>query len=1124
MPRVARTHLTAVVRPVERSAVFRRAECRISKSVSFPFKCLLGNCIGRKRVPFMFAQRAYRAPLGRHSRHAVLLASLLALSVFASVLVATRAAATAQPSVGFVEAAGNEAFQVMGGNWAVQANLTFQRTDMIRVNVTSAVVDWLGHAAGGGTRNVVLAHFDGMPVATVLLTQVTTVAPFRYATSIDLSTLAIQPDWYYLKVLIADTVNSFASGSVVQVGSLPAPHSIETYTDDTFTHPSDVFTPTSVVWVKFVGVAALDPDRWNLAEFLNGNSVVGGPNAGLPNFVRFGATYTFSVDLSPWSLNFTNGWSYTLDVRMIGGSEWTKQIQIFSPSITVSSVNLAPARAYQGQTRVPMLYVTLSLDSPWPTTLGPASFNLDRLRITRTGTGANADIAGVHIYQDANNNGILDSADPLLASSTSLVGVPFPVWVGQAGTGMAVVGSTAPLHVIVAYDIAPAAFIGNRDGAQIASGADVDVPGTFLAINGLPASSGNVQIAGSTVLTVTNNPAIAPGGAVLGQPNVPMDLLHLTTNGGTLSVTGIVVSLAGTGNPADVAAVSLHVDNGNRIYDPATDPLLGRATIFSPAGTASFSGFTLAVDSIGRDVWIVYNISATATVGDTVGSFLLDNRSVVVSAGFVFGGTFPLASGLTMIAGPTLTVAWKSLAPFQARQGRTNLPMLELDLSVDFGQSTVSGLRIDKRGTSTLGSDVPLAKVWLDANADGLFDSGDLLLGSQGFVGGTTVIGGLSLLVTAGQPRTLFITYDISATATIGVTVSARLATPAYVSVDPATTVSGRNFPIASAATLITAPGPGAFLTIGSVDMAVWSPRVYAGQMNVPMEKLFLTVDANSGTVTGMRVDKTGTSLVDSDVAALKLYRDAIGNGNFSAADTLLASTSFVGGIAIFANLNIVVPVNQPVTLFLVIDLSRTATLGRTVAVHLGNHAYVVGNSTTTVDPNSFPIDSSAVTIYAGSLSGVVRDASGSPVANATVVLPQLNRTTTTGANGAYTFGNMPVGSWYVVVHAPGFVDGNQTANLTPTNPDAVVNFALSPVPNGGIPPGLLLVIGIGGGLLALIAISGFVLLLRRQSRCPVCGKLKARDQEVCPECMAKGLHPPGATLPAPPPPPPMEP
>ncbi len=1054
------------------------------------------------------------------------MASLLALSVVASVFAATRAAATAQPSAGFLEVAGNEAFQVMGTNWAVQTNLTFQRTDMIRVNVTSAVVDWLGNAAGGGTRTVVLAHFDGTPVATALLTQVTTVAPFRYTASIDLSALAIQPDWYYLRVVIDDTVNIFASGSVVQVGSLPAPHSIETYTDNTFTHASDVFTPTSVVWVTFVGVAGLDPDRWDIAEFLNGNSVVGGPNGGFANFQRFGATYTFSIDLSPWSLNLNNGWSYTLDVRMIGGSEWTKQIQIFSPSVTVSSTNLAPARAYQGQTGVPMLYVTLSLDSPWPTTLGPASFNLDRLRISRTGAGTNADIAGVHVYEDANNNGILDSADPLLTSSTNVGGVPFPVWVGQAGTGMAVVGSTAPLHLIVAYDIAPNAVIGNRDGAQIASGADVDMPGTFLAINGLPASSNNVQIAGSTVLTVTNNPGIAPVGAVLGQSNVAMDLLHFTTNGGFLNVTGIVVSLAGSGTPADVAAVSLHLDNGNGIYDPTTDPLLGRATTFSPAGTASFSGFTLAIDSVGRDVWIVYNISATATVGDTVGSSLLDNRSVALSAGFVYNGTFPLASGLTTIVGPTLTVSWKNLAPLQARQGRTNLPMLELDLSVDFGQSTVSGLRIDKRGTSTVGSDVPLAKVWLDANSDSLFDSGDLLLGSQGFVGGTTVIGGLALVVTAAQPRTLFITYDISATATIGVTVSARLANPSYVSVDPATTVSGRNFPIASAATLITAPGTGAFLTIGSVNMAVWSPRVYAGQMNVPMEKLYLTVDANSGTVTGMRVDKTGTSLVDSDVAAVKLYPDADGNGNFSAADTLLASTNFVGGIAIFANLNIVVPANQPATLFLVIDLSRTATLGKTVAVHLGNHAYVVGNSTTTVDPNSFPIDSSAVTIYAGSVTGVVRDASGNPMANATVVLPQLNRTTTTDANGAYSFGNMPVGSWYVVVRAPGFVNGNKTANVTPTNPDAVVNFALSPVPSGGIPPGPLLAIVIGGGLLALVAIGGFVLLLlRRRSRCPVCGKPKARDQEVCPECMAKGLHPPGSALPGGPPRlPPMQP
>ncbi len=256
----------------------------------------------------------------------------------------------------------------------------------------------------------------------------------------------------------------------------------------------------------------------------------------------------------------------------------------------------------------------------------------------------------------------------------------------------------------------------------------------------------------------------------------------------------------------------------------------------------------------------------------------------------------------------------------------------------------------------------------------------------------------------------------------------------------------------------------------------------------------------------------------------MKLYEDADGSGNFSTGDKLLASTSFVGGLAILANLNLVVPANQPVTLFLVIDFSRTATIGRSIGLYLGNHVYVVGNSTTTVDPNSFPIQSSDVTIYAGTLWGFVLDANGNPLANATVFLPQLNRTATTDATGRYTFANMPVGAYYVIARTPGYQDANVTATLTPAAPTVRLNLTLQPIP--GASSGAFLVIAIGVGL-ALLAILSLVLffLRRRRSQCPVCGKPKASDQEVCPECMAKGLHPPGSALPGGPPrQPPMQP
>ncbi len=1059
---------------------------------------------------------------GGLARRAALLAGLLAVSLVASALLVPRASAMGQSSLGFAEANAGELFQVLDPGWTVRTNLTFLRTETVRVNVTSLLVNYAAGAAGR-TETLTLQRFSGVAVTTAAFTESAGGPPYVYTASIDLSVLGLEPDYYYLHVLIDDTSNTFEATSAIQVGAPVAPHLIETYTDDTFTHASDVFTPTSTMWVKVFGLSGADIGQWDLEQYVNAASVVNGPNTNVDNFQRVGNMYTFSIDLSRWAANYAPTWSYTFIVQLVNGPilafDAAKQIQMYSPTVTVASSSLAPARAQQGQTGVPMLALTLSLDNAWGTVLplGPANFDLNRIRLTRTGSGTNADVSGAYVWNDVNGNGVLDGGDALLGSVSNVAGVGFPTWVGQTGTPMAVIGSGAPLHLILTYDIAPAATVGDTVGVQVASANDLNLPGTFAGVNGMPASSGNVLITGTSVLTVTDNPTVAPGSAVQGQPNVPIDRLHLASNGPVLTVTQISVSLAGTGGPSDIAAVTLHVDNGDGIYQPTQDPQLGVSQVFPSSGPAVFSGLNFQVDPVGRDMWIVYNLSANAVIGDTVGSNLPHNSSVAVAPGTVYAGTFPLTSDLVTVRGPTLTVTPRSLAPAQARQGRMNLPMLQLTLTVDFGQSTVSGFRIDKTGTSALDSDVPAAKFWLD-NGDGLFDTGDLLLGSQGFVGGTTVIGGLNLVVTPSQPRVLFLTYDISTSATTGVTVGARLRAPNYVSADASTTVSGQNFPMASALTLITVPGSGAYLTIGSVDMAAWSPTVYAGQMNVPMEKLYLTVDANSGTVVGMHVDKLGTSLSDSDVAALKLYRDADGNGNFSTADQILGSTTFVGGIAIFGSLNIVVPMNQPVMLFLVLDMSKTASVGKTVGIQLGNHIYVVGNATTTIDPNSFPIRSSAVAIAAGTLSGVVRDANGNPIANAIVVLPQLNRTTTTGANGAYSFDDVPMGNYYIVARAPGYTEGNTSVNFTPASPSQIVNFDLKPVPSG-IPPGTFLAIAVGGGI-AAVALLGLLLALlaRRRSKCPVCGKPKARDQPVCPECTSKGLLPPGAVPPAQPP------
>lgn len=910
----------------------------------------------------MSAKPTSGQPSSKTARRSLLVVAMLALSLVLSAVLSRPASASGQPNLGFMERDGSERFWVMGPDWTVRANLVFTSAETVRVNVSSATVDVIANAGGGGAVELNLQRYDGNVAASTVFTQATSGASSLYTASIDLSSLVLTPDWYFLRIFIDDTQGTFEAISAIRVGPGPV-HSIETYSDDTFQHPSDVFTTTSTIWVRIVGEPGADQDRWDVYEFLDGNSRVNGPNANFDNFAAVGDVYTFSIDLSTWVGALPQWWSYTLSVRLSGGAfEGGKQIQILDPDLSISWAVIAPAQARQGQTDVPMLALTLSLPANWADGFGPAAYNLERIRIVRTGApGTNADVAGVHIWEDMNGNGALDAGDVRLASRTALGGVAFPAWVGTNGRTMTTVESSAPRYLLVTFDIAPNAAVGDFAGARINGFGDIDMHGHFASIAGLPVQSTNVEILAADVLAVTNDPGQAPGLAARGAVGVPVDLLTFETNGATVTVNELSVELRGTGTAQDVLRVYLRIDDGNGVYDPATDVALGPVATFPASGPAVFRGLGYTATAAGGSVWIAFDVSPTATIGAEIGTRIASNASVVVSGGSVFGGTFPLDSGLVRIRGPLLTARATDLAPAQVPIGRVNVPMLRLEMSVDAGQTTVVGLAVDKRGSSPS----------------------------------------------------------------------------------------------------------------------------------------------------------------DADVSAVKLYRDADADRTWSSADQLLDASIFVAGTTVFGPINVVVASADPIELFVVLDIAASATVGSTVGVELRDETYVRVDADSIVDPGPFALrssDSLIVSQVLGAISGTVSDATGNPLVGVTVEIAELAVSTTTDALGAYSFTGVPMGTYHVVTRLTGYVDDNKTVVLDSASPNKVVNFVLAK-PAAGLDAGAFLLIAIVAGL-GLAALLGLLLVMgRRRARCPVCGKPKARDREVCAECEGKGLRPGMSPVPPPPPP-----
>lgn len=987
---------------------------------------------------------------------------------------APSADALGQPVAGFWE--GSEGWRILDQSWNPIPGLAVSPTSVLHVNVTSSLVDWQRNAGGGGALRVTLETFSGAVVRPFPFSQVTTVAPFRYTATVDLAPIgpALQPGWYYLRVFIDDIVTTWSSVEPILVGAAPDVGSIRTFTDDTFTQESDVFSLTSLVWVRIIGGPGGNADTWDLVHFLGGVSAVGGPRGGFDNFRRSGNVYTFSIDLGAFAL--TNGWFYTLEVRLRAGAfAEGKVIQVFDPRVSVAWADLVPATASQGQVDVPMIGLTLALDANWAAIHGPGAVNLERIRVGRIGPGASADIAGIRVYRDANGNGGIDPADVLVGSTYNLGGIPFPAWVGTAGTTMAYLTSDGPLRLIVAFNVSPTAAVGNRDGAFIAAG-DVRFGGRIAGLTGLPATSGTFQVTGATVTTVTNDPGIAPPTASQGQQGVPIDLLTLRTNGPAVDLVRLDVTFVGTAR-TDVTLVALHTDNGDGVFDPSVDARVASGP-FPAAGPARLNPAGVRLTAVPRDLWITYDIAPSATLGDLVGSEVSAAASVGVSAGSVFDQGFPLTSGSATVSGPMLTVSRVNLAPGIVRRGRVNAPMLELDLTLSSGTSTVSGVRIDKVGTSALDSDVPSVKLWRDTG-NGVFDPSDTLIATGAFVTGVATMGPFSVAVTAPNPVVLFVTYDIGAAAPLGATVGARLADPTYVVASGGTTIAGP-FPLRSTDSTIVAGGPGSIVTVTGTDLVGGVATVAQGQADVPFEKLVLSVDLNYAVVQGLSVDKTGTSTVDADVGAVKLYRDSDANGRFGGTDALLGSSIFIARRSVFSGLNLNVSASQPQILFLVLDMSASAALGFTVGVALENGNYVSLAPPSTVDAAHFPLRSSTPAIATatnGTLSGTVTDASGAPIAGATVVIVELGISTTTDAGGRYRIPGVPFGTYNVTASGAGYRSTTQTVRVS--GPSATADFALQGV-FGSVPFGVGVVLI---GLLAVLAILGVVFALWKRRR-----------------------------------------
>ncbi|MCK4456956.1 MAG: lamin tail domain-containing protein, partial [Thermoplasmata archaeon] len=431
--------------------------------------------------------------------------------------------------------------------------------------------------------------------------------------------------------------------------------------------------------------------------------------------------------------------------------------------LSVSGTDKAPATVSKGQTEVVMLSLNLS------TTIG--SVTLTQIEVNRTGTSTTeADISNATLWHDVDNNGAYDVGTDVCLAVGSYSGGFYTF----SSLSFAVNPGTDEF-LLVMYNVSATANGGVTVGARIDGADNVTVQSPDTVTSFSPIQSTNSLIQASTVTVVGTDKA--PATVVRGQTAVVMLNLTLTADYGAPILTALDVNRTGTSTTeADISQATLwHDVNDDGDYDAGTDVCLGAGSYSN--GNYTFSGLSFGITAgTPERLLAIYNVSSSANTGVTVGARIDGEENVTLSGSDSVVAFSPIQSTNSTINGNELDVYGGDIAIPVVFEGEDFAEMLNLTLSTDYGSVTVTQIEVTKTGTSSQSSDIDAAVLYEDVNGDGDYDSGtDTYIATGSFSSGVYTFSSLSISVSGGTDKDLLVMYNISASATLGVTVGAKI-------------------------------------------------------------------------------------------------------------------------------------------------------------------------------------------------------------------------------------------------------------------------------------------------------------------------------------------------------------
>jgi len=275
------------------------------------------------------------------------------------------------------------------------------------------------------------------------------------------------------------------------------------------------------------------------------------------------------VDYTGFGVGLASGWP-TAFGTMFASPQLSRYGDLVLSSaaasdLIVSVIDQAPAVVIRGQTDVLMESLTLIATIP--------SVTLDALTVTRSGTGTDADVAAVRLFDDVNDNGAYDPG------TDTLLGGPVPFTAGLAtlsGLGKTIAGGT-PESLLLLYDVSVGATPGVTLGGALPDPAAFSLAAGATVSGGFPLASSDSRV---------NSPPGSASLAVNGYLDATPGILHIITPPSDPALSWTISDLDGDPQSAyEVEVWTGPAGSGSSLWD--TGP------VASGAGSVPYTGAPL---------------------------------------------------------------------------------------------------------------------------------------------------------------------------------------------------------------------------------------------------------------------------------------------------------------------------------------------------------------------------------------------------------------------------------------------------------------------------------------------------------------------------------------------------